>query len=603
MGSAMTRSQNPRPQGRQVLVFYAILLGAYLLPPLAVALPAHLAGGHLRRIPSLWPITLMQHVIGQEAAPGPWVWMGWDGVVRPGIFWAVLALEGGLLLAGAVLIARLGRTTGAGVKRASRWAHGLDMVREGLVLRRPRPLRLILGRLPGWMSRGPFIAAPPGVSVLVFGPTGSGKSAGLCVPHILEWDGPVVAISIKNDLVVQTAGGRQRRGRTDIFDPTGITGFATCTWSPMARCRSFDRAMRVGQWLVQGQGQGQGAAPGRAATDAEWAHWEDAAIRLVSTAIYAGDALGASITDALSWLDDGSGTKLGLALAAVPDRDPRALQWYHSVQERPERERGSCYSTSQKSLRPYIERAVAASAVDPSFDPRRFLQSDNDTLYLVAPQAEQDRLAGVFASLVMTVMTDAADLAQSRPEGALRRPLLVVLDECANTAPIRDLPQYLSTVRSLGITLVAIFQDLSQCEHRYGDLAASIVNNARAVLFLSGSKDRKTLELLRDLAGRERTRRYTADSKGGSQVTFEKEELLAFDVARQLGPGRAVLLLDHLSPIALHLRNCYRDPDLRRRRLRYLPHVTEILHESGRARPPVPGEARALGVGAAPPQA
>ncbi|MGH2927204.1 MAG: type IV secretory system conjugative DNA transfer family protein, partial [Solirubrobacteraceae bacterium] len=403
---------------------------------------------------------------------------------------------------------------------------------------------------------------------------------------------------VKNDLVVQTAGQRQRRGRADVYDPTGTTGFSTCTWSPMTRCRSFDRAMRVGQWLVEGQGSGQRGGQG----DAEWAHWEDAAIRLVSTALYAGDSLRLSITDALSWLDDGSGTKLGLALAAVRDRDPRALQWYQSVQERPERERGSCYSTSQRALRPYIERAVARSAQDPSFDVHRFLESDDDTLYLVAPQAEQQRLAGVFASLVMTVMTDAAEMALSRPGGSLSRPLLVVLDECANTAPIRDLPQYLSTVRSMGITLVAIFQDLSQCESRYGDLAGSIVNNARAVLFLNGSKDVKTLGLLRDLAGRRRERRYRADSAGGSQVSFEKEEMLPVDVGRQLGPRRAVLLLDHHPPIALRLRNCYRDADLRRRRRRFLPHVTEIVPE---ATGPPRDSARLPSsvVGAAPPQA
>lgn len=589
----MRQSQNPRREGMRSVVFYAVLLGAYALPPLATSLPARLAGARFEELPYAWPIAVMRQAIDHAPGPGAWGWMGWGAAPRPGVFWVALALEMLLVLLAVLVVRGLGRSTGRGVRQASRWARGIELRRAGLVLRRPRPLRLILGRLPGWVSRGPFIAAGPGVSVLVFGPTGSGKSAGLCVPHILEWEGPVVAISVKNDLVVQTAGERQRRGRTDVFDPTGTTGFATCTWSPMARCRSFDRAMRVGQWLVQGQG----GPTGRGSADAEWAHWEDAAIRLVSTALYAGDSLGLSITDALSWLDDGSGTKLGLALGAVRNRDPRALQWYQSVQERPERERGSCYSTSQRALRPYIERAVAASAVDPSFDPGRFLESDNDTLYLVAPQAEQERLSGVFASLVMTVMTDATDLAQSRPQGSLPRPLLVVLDECANTAPIRDLPQYLSTVRSMGITLVAIFQDLSQCEHRYGDLAGSIVNNARAVLFLSGSKDRKTLELLRDLAGRARSRRYTADSRGGSQVTFEKEELLAVDIGRQLGPGRAVLLLDHLSPIALRLRNCYRDADLRRRRRRFLPRVTEVVSERVAGRP-----AASLRVGAAPPQ-
>jgi type IV secretory pathway TraG/TraD family ATPase VirD4 len=326
---------------------------------------------------------------------------------------------------------------------------------------------------------------------------------------------------------------------------------------------------------VQGQN-------GYAQRDAEWEHWEDAAIRLVTTALYAGASLGAPIAEVLSWLDDVSGGRLGSALAAVPARDRRALQWYHSVQERPDRERGSCYSTSQKVLRPYIEQQVAASADGESFDPREFLRSGSGTLYLVAPQSEQARLSGVFTSLVMTLMTDAADIAQSRPDGRLPRPLLMMLDECANTAPIRELPQYLSTVRSMGITVVAIFQDLAQCEGRYGELASSIVNNARAVLFLSGSKDRKTLELLRDLTGRQRQRRYTQDNSGGEQMTFEKDEMLPVDLGRRLGPGRGVLLYEHLPPVVLRMRNCYEDRDLRRHRTRqrFIPGVTEVVHST-----------------------
>ncbi|MFZ0218129.1 MAG: type IV secretory system conjugative DNA transfer family protein [Candidatus Dormiibacterota bacterium] len=590
----MMRSQNPRRRPARTLAVYAVFALLYVGPPLVLAPALRLAGASVGRIPFAWPFTALTTTIASRGHLAPlWRWMGWGAPVDRAAFWAVLAGEGAVLVLGLGAAVRLARSTGAGLPHDSRWARAWDLRRARLLLRRPRALRLILGRLSAPGLGAPFVATAPGVSVLVFGPTGSGKSAGLCVPQILEWDGPVIAVSVKNDLVVQTAGHRQHLGTTDVYDPTGTTGLATCTWSPIARCEDFDRAMRVGQWLVQGQSKVE--------ANAEWAHWEDAAIRLVSTALYAGANLELSITDALSWLDDGSGTKLGMALAAVPGRDVRAMQWYRSVQERPERERGSCYSTSQKALRPYIERAVAASAQDPSFEPREFLLSGNDTLYLVAPQSEQERLSGIFASLVMTVMTDATELAQSREDGRLPRPLLVVLDECANTAPIRELPQYLSTVRSMGISLVAIFQDLSQCEHRYGDLAGSVVNNARAVLFLSGSKDRKTLELLRDLAGRARQRKYTADNHGGSQVSFDKEEMLPLDVGRQLGPGRAILLYEHLSPIALRLRNCYRDLDLRRRRgrHRYLPRVTRIVpgepdHESARQYGSI--------VGAAPPQ-
>ena len=212
-------------------------------------------------------------------------------------------------------------------------------------------------------------------------------------------------------------------------------------------------------------------------------------------------------------------------------------------------------------------------------------------LYLIAPQSEQARLSGVFTSLVMTLMTDAADIAQSSPDGRLPRPLLMMLDECANTAPIRELPQYLSTVRSMGITVVAIFQDLAQCEARYGELASSIVNNARGVLFLSGSKDRKTLELLRDLTGRQRERRYTQDNSGGEQLTFEKDEMLPVELGRRLGPGRGVLLYEHLPPAILRMRNCYRDRDLRRlgTRERFVAGVTEVLPSADLGPTPSPG--------------
>lgn len=569
--------RRPGPSLLRTLAVYGVLAGLWVIPPLLVWPALVLSGSRPATNPLTWPLALFQAALDGSAGLEPWRWLAAAPPHDVARFWALLALEGVVGAGGGWIVARQALGTGRPLPTASRWARRWDLRRAGLVARGASSLRLILGRL-GTVG---FVATRPGVSLLVFGPTGSGKSAGVCVPQILEWDGPVVAVSIKNDLVVQTAGHRQRLGRTDVFDPTGITRLGTCTWSPVSRCEDFDRALRVGQWLVQGQ-------HGYAHRDAEWEHWEDAAIRLVTTALYTGASLAAPIAEILSWLDDVSGNRLGSALVAVPGRDRRALQWYHSVQERPDRERGSCYSTSQKALRPYIEQQVAASADGESFDPREFLCSGSGTLYLVAPQSEQARLSGVFTSLVMTLMTDAADIAQSSPDGRLPRPLLVMLDECANTAPIRELPQYLSTVRSMGITVVAVFQDLAQCEARYGELASSVVNNARAVLFLSGSKDRKTLELLRDLTGRQRQRRYTHDNSGGEQLTFEKEEMLPVELGRRLGPGRGVLLYEHLPPVILRTRNCYRDRDLRRlgTRERFIPGVTEVLPSPDLARTP-----------------
>jgi type IV secretion system protein VirD4 len=527
-----------------------MLLALWLLPAV-LSWPARVAAGCQGGPIWLWPESIfLTFQNGPDHDPVRFM-LGCPDLAHPVRFWSALGLEGVAVGVVPALMLRELRAV-SGPASPTRWARLWDLRRAGLIVYRPRSHRLVLGR-----SKRSLVAAKAGVSVVVFGPTGSGKTAGICIPQVLEWDGPVVAVSVKNDLVTKAGGARQGMGKTDIYDPTGITGVATCTWSPQQRCEDWDRAMRMGQWLVQGK-------RGYASPDAEWEHWEDAAIRLVSCALYAGACLRLPIAAPLAWLDDGSGQQLGRAIAAVKDRDQRAWQWYRSVQERPERERGSCYSGSQKALRPYLERAIGASARESSFDPRAFLGSGSQTLFIVAPQSEQQRVSGIFTSLIMSILTEATNLAQSRPNGRLPRPLLVMLDECANTAPVRELPQYLSTARGMAITIVAIFQDLSQCEAGYGELAGSIVSNAGATVFLSGSKDRKTLDLIRDLAGQRMRPRVTEDNRGGRQTTLEKEDLVPRELSRQLDSSRAILIYRNLPPALLDLRNCHVDRDLQR---------------------------------------
>ena len=66
-----------------------------------------------------------------------------------------------------------------------------------------QPRRLTLGRIDGHL-----IAAEPRESVIVIGPTQSGKTTGFAIPAILEWQGPVLATSIKSDLLNDTYAAR-----------------------------------------------------------------------------------------------------------------------------------------------------------------------------------------------------------------------------------------------------------------------------------------------------------------------------------------------------------------------------------------------------------
>ena len=76
-----------------------------------------------------------------------------------------------------------------------------------LRVRAPGGDRFILGRVGRTL-----VATEARHSVLVLGPTQSGKTTGLAIPALLEWDGPVVATSVKGDLVAHTRGFRAGSG-------------------------------------------------------------------------------------------------------------------------------------------------------------------------------------------------------------------------------------------------------------------------------------------------------------------------------------------------------------------------------------------------------
>ena len=85
----------------------------------------------------------------------------------------------------------------------ARWARTTSSVAAPRAARSPG--RLTLGRVDGRL-----VAAEARQSVIVIGPTQTGKTTGFAIPAILEWPGPVVATSVKTDLLRDTLAARSR---------------------------------------------------------------------------------------------------------------------------------------------------------------------------------------------------------------------------------------------------------------------------------------------------------------------------------------------------------------------------------------------------------
>src|SRR6185312_3885168 len=90
-----------------------------------------------------------------------------------------------------------------------------------------------------------------------------------------------------------------------------------------------------------------------------------------------------------------------------------------------------------------------------------------NTLYLCAPAHEQERLRTLFAAMISELVAEVYERS-AKTGKPLDPPLLIVLDEAANIAPLPDLDVLASSGAGQGIQLVTVFQDLAQVQARYG---------------------------------------------------------------------------------------------------------------------------------------
>ncbi|MBW3603267.1 MAG: type IV secretory system conjugative DNA transfer family protein, partial [Actinobacteria bacterium] len=388
-------------------------------------------------------------------------------------------------------------------------------------------------------------------SIMILGPSRSGKTSGLAIPAILEWDGPVVATSVKTDLVRDTAGWRATKGTVALYDPTGATGLAAASWSPLAGCTTWMGAVRTAHAMAATV-KATGTAGGL--TDGDF--WYASAAKLLAPLLFAAAANDLPIASVVAWLDTQEERHVQTLLgnAGVPE----AANAFAASTGRADNQKSSIYTTAETVLAAYEDPIVAASAATSDIDPDALLDG-NHTLYLCAPRDDQRRLRPLFVGLLHQVLVAASRQAGRQPDGRLARPLLVVLDEAANIAPLPDLDEVASTAMGLGITLVTVWQDLAQIRARYHQRTATIVNNHAGMLVLRGMRDLDALTATSELLGRHTPPERPDERRTGPQP------LLAAHALRSLPEGRAVAIYQHLPPFQVQLRPHYATRHLRRR--------------------------------------
>jgi type IV secretion system protein VirD4 len=556
----------------------AVIVACWIVPWALLWTATWVAGGDPSSAPLDFvdPRRIAARLHGQGALWRPWLLVGARRAVSAATFWPVLAAAAALILAPSVaalrrFAARTRARRPAGPPTVSRWATWWDLRRLRSV--RPRAGSFGLGRA-GCLRLG----TEPETSVLVVGPTRSGKTSAVVIPNLFAWSGPAVVTSTKSELVDVTGAHRQAVGPVYVYDPTAEGGSARCavTWSPVAGCDTLDRAWTVAAWLC---------APLQSGTsrgDNDWAHWTESGKLLIAPLLYAAATAGLTVVDVCEWIhgfDLATPTRMLEELVpghseAVHGDAERALAMLTGVDQRPERERGTVFSTVMRIFSAFNERAVAESARTSRFDAADML-ARRGTLYLCTPRQAPERVASLFVGILMTVVTEAYRVADARSDGRLPSPLGLFLDELANVVPVEDLPSLASQGAGRGVVLMSIVQDISQLRSRYGnDRANSIINNHGCKLVLPGLSDPDTADLISRLAGRTPvTDVQVSRGAGGSQgatYALRQEPLVTVDSLRQLRRGRALLVYRDSPPALVRLQPWFRSRRLRARaRRRY----------------------------------
>jgi len=446
--------------------------------------------------------------------------------------------------------------------RSPSWATA-NQVRD-LLIRHPgraTERRVVLGRLD--RARGGLVAAEARRSVMVVAPTQAGKTTRFVIPTVLRWRGPMLVTSVKTDVVRLTVTARSRCGAVQVFDPSASSGLPSCRWSPLLACTSYEDAERTATWLVEAAGEARPADNTR--------FWESLGAKLLAPLLFAAAATGGGIRQVARWVDRREVAEVTEALQRLAD--PDALDAWAATCAREDRQRDSVYSTAEAILKAFASpsaRAATEITADDHLAGRvldvEALLRRGDTLYLVGPAHEQDRLRPLFQALVHAVLRAAQDTyaATGQP---LDPPLMLMLDEAAHIAPLRDLASYAATGAGQGIQICSVWQDLAQVQTVYGRGAATVLNGHTARVFLPGSADLATLDATSRMIGDHQTTHASvstaADGHRSISQSISDTRLAPVEYLRQLPADVAVVLYGREPPMKLRTTAWYQHPTLR----------------------------------------
>lgn len=397
-------------------------------------------------------------------------------------------------------------------------------------------------------------------SYLYLGPPRSGKGVHLVLPQALDAPGALLVTSTRPDTLHATAAHRAARGPVLAFDPQQLVPDAPrLRWSPTRGCTDPLIAINRARALAAGAQQTKGTA-------GDGDYWTQMTAAVLRTYLHAAALTGRPISDVLIWASrPGDPTPIRILRHESSAAGGWAEELAAQAAAEP-RQRDSVWAGVRRAVDCLADPRVLAScspAADDAFDPTTFL-TERSTLYLLGSTGTQLSVAPLITALLEDLLDTARTLAAASAGGRLDPPVLLLLDEAANIAPLPTLPNLLADGGGVGITAVAVLQSLAQARSRWGDAGADAMWDAATTkVVLGGLAHADDLQRISRLAGdidRPLITRSTSSSGSGRSISSQRLPALPLERLRCLPAGHALVLARRAAPVEVRLTPWWQHP-------------------------------------------
>lgn len=428
---------------------------------------------------------------------------------------AVLAGSFGLLLVptlayAAVALSRL-RETGD-THGSAHWASPREIRQTGLLKGRPGVVAGTV-RIHG---RTRVLRDASDRHVLLYAPSGSGKTTSVVLPTLREWSGSVLATDIKGELWHHTAKLREEKlGQRSLrFDPASNDG-SGARYNPLQAIPDGEGDVRAAQALAEILANPDGV-------DRSPDFWELSArafltglllhVRYAGTEKTLGECAraladkGRPIADLLTWMlsadhaEDLDRGWLDSEMGARTRTHPVVAGAAQAIQDLTERTSSGILATARSYLDVFRDPIVEANTSASDFSARDLAPAAPPvSLYLVVAPADLGRLRGLVRVVLHQLvqgLTEKMDFAAGAPPPPR---LLLALEEFPSWGKLDFLGRAIAYLRGYGIKALVSVQSLAQLHEVYGQHESISGNCAIQIAF--APNDLETAKRLSEMTG------------------------------------------------------------------------------------------------------